>query len=133
METLTVATLEHLPTAALFVFDLTEECGCSVQQQWCIRTELLQRFPHKLWIDVISKADMLEKELGCAAQLGAQAVPGVDAAPADAVQAVRLPPCELTLHSRLPVMSLQCLAVCRCAGYHMRPLSRQSRSRASII
>jgi GTP1/Obg family GTP-binding protein len=88
MELLTIATLEHLPTAALFVFDLTEECGCDVQQQWLIRRELRSRFPHKLWIDVITKADMLEEELDQAALLGAQDNPVPSAVPEDAVQAV---------------------------------------------
>lgn len=91
MEKLTIASLEHLPTAALFVFDLTEGCGCSVQQQWAIRSELLRRFPHKLWIDVVTKCDVLEEEIDAADEAGAQAVPGLNAEPRDAVQAVR--PC----------------------------------------
>jgi hypothetical protein len=92
MEKLTVATLEHLPTAALFVMDLTEECGCSVQQQWSLRTELLQRFPHKLWVDVISKADVLEEELDSTRELGHEPIPGVEATPRDATQVVCIPP-----------------------------------------
>ena len=90
MEQLTIASLEHLPTAALFVFDLTEGCGCSVQEQWLIRAELLQRFPHKLWIDVVTKCDVLEEEIDYADELGPQAVPGPVAEPQDAVQAVRI-------------------------------------------
>jgi GTP1/Obg family GTP-binding protein len=88
MEMLTIATLEHLPTAALFVFDLTEDCGCDVQQQWYIRRELQCRFPHKLWIDVITKADVLEEELDQAACLGEQEIPEPEAVPADAIQIV---------------------------------------------
>jgi nucleolar GTP-binding protein len=89
MELLTLATLQHLPTAALFVMDLTEECGCSVQQQWRTRAQVLQEFPDKLWIDIISKADMLEEELDYAAELGHEQVPDVDAVPKNATQAVR--------------------------------------------
>ena len=91
MEMLTLASLEHLPTAALFVFDLTEGCGCSVQQQWAIRAELLQRFPHKLWIDVVTKVDVLEEEIDAADEAGSERVPGLDAEPRDSVQAVRCP------------------------------------------
>ena len=63
MERLTLASLEHLPTAVLFVADLTEECGTSVKDQWAIRCELKRKFPDKPWIDVISKSDLLEEEL----------------------------------------------------------------------
>lgn len=88
MEMLTVATLEHLPTAALFVLDLTEGCGCSVQDQWEIRKELLQRFPYKLWIDVITKADLLEEEFDEARSMGTGALPALQAVPSSAEQAV---------------------------------------------
>lgn len=37
MERLTLASLQHLPTAVLFVADLTGECGTSVADQWRIR------------------------------------------------------------------------------------------------
>ena len=37
MERLTLAALEHLPTAVLFVMDLTGECGTSPASQWRIR------------------------------------------------------------------------------------------------
>eukprot|EP00892_Ulva_mutabilis_P010762 jgi/Ulvmu1/8058/UM004_0295.1 len=89
MEMLTVATLEHLPTAALFVLDLTEGCGCSVQDQWHIRRELLQRFPSKLWIDVITKIDLLEEEVDEAKAMGQGAPPDFQAQPASAEQAVQ--------------------------------------------
>lgn len=62
MERLTLASLQHLPTAVLFVSDLTAECGTSVANQWAIRKELLERFPGKPWIDVFSKTDLLEEE-----------------------------------------------------------------------
>jgi GTP1/Obg family GTP-binding protein len=95
MELLTLATLEHLPTAALFVLDLTEECGCSVQQQWRIRAELLQRFPKKRWLDVVTKADMLEEELDHAQELGPHAAPADSAVPKDATQAVCIRSCAM--------------------------------------
>ena len=37
MERLTLAALQHLPTAVLFVMDLTGQCGTSVAAQWRIR------------------------------------------------------------------------------------------------
>ena len=37
MEHLTLACLQHLPTAVLFVTDLTGECGTTVANQWAIR------------------------------------------------------------------------------------------------
>lgn len=60
MELLTLAALQHLPSSVMFVADLTEECGTSVLEQWLIRQELKQRFPGKPWVDVLSKADLLE-------------------------------------------------------------------------
>ncbi|GIL76667.1 hypothetical protein Vretifemale_6225 [Volvox reticuliferus] len=60
MEHLTLAALGYLDTAVLFVIDLTEECGTSVADQWEIRGEVRSRFPDRPWIDVLSKADMLQ-------------------------------------------------------------------------
>ncbi len=37
MERLTLACLQHLPTAVLFVADLTGQCGTSAADQWRIR------------------------------------------------------------------------------------------------
>lgn len=37
MERLTLACLQHLPTAVLFVADLTGACGTTVANQWAIR------------------------------------------------------------------------------------------------
>lgn len=61
MELLTLASLQHLPTAVMFVMDLTAECGTSVQNQLEIRKDVKERFPDKQWIDVFSKADQLVK------------------------------------------------------------------------
>ena len=66
MERLTLASLQHLPTAVLFVSDLTGECGTSVGDQWAIRKELRERFPGKPWLDVFSKTDLLEEEFDAA-------------------------------------------------------------------
>ena len=68
MERLTLACLQYLPTAALFVMDLTGECGTSVDKQWRIRADLKARFPHKAWLDVLSKADLLEDVFAAAEQ-----------------------------------------------------------------
>ena len=63
MEKLTLASLQYLMTSVLFVIDLTGECGTSLADQWRIREELLQRFPNKPWVDVFSKADVLQEQL----------------------------------------------------------------------
>ena len=55
MEQLTLACLQHLPCAVVFVVDLTALCGTAVPDQLAIRAELLARFPHKTWLDVLSK------------------------------------------------------------------------------
>jgi GTP1/Obg family GTP-binding protein len=71
MELLTLAALQYLPSSVMFVADLTEECGTSVADQWLIRHELKQRFPDKPWVDVLSKADLLQdvwQEAGAAQQ-----------------------------------------------------------------
>lgn len=60
MELLTLAALQYLPSSVMFVADLTEECGTGVAEQWLIRQELKARFPHKPWVDVLSKSDLLE-------------------------------------------------------------------------
>ena len=59
MERLTLATLEHLPTAVLFVLDLTRESGTAVAEQLAVRAELRERFQGKPWVDVFSKADLV--------------------------------------------------------------------------
>lgn len=60
MEHLTLATLEHLPTLAVFVADLTEGCGMSVADQRRLRDELRARHHRDDWIDVFTKADLLK-------------------------------------------------------------------------
>lgn len=60
MEMLTIASLEYLPTAVVFVFDLTEECGTNVRDQLGIRRELWSKYNAKVWIDVFSKGDMIQ-------------------------------------------------------------------------
>jgi len=65
MELLTFAALAHMPTAVVFVTDLTEECGCSLEEQAAVRKELRLRFPNKPWIDVASKADRVDAKAWC--------------------------------------------------------------------
>ena len=60
MERLTLACLQHLPCAVVFVMDLTAQCGTSVADQLAIREELLDRFPAKAWLDVLSKVRRAE-------------------------------------------------------------------------
>jgi hypothetical protein len=52
--------------------DLTEECGTSVQEQWRIRQEVRERFPHKPWVDVFSKQDVIGDLLVDGLELRAQ-------------------------------------------------------------
>ena len=60
MEALTLASMQHLPTAVMFVLDLTGHSGSlsSIENQIQIRNDLRKRFPKRPWVDVISKADL---------------------------------------------------------------------------
>ena len=61
MESLTIASLQHLPTAVVFVADLSGLSGddkSSVDDQCAVRKELRTRFPRRPWLDVVSKADL---------------------------------------------------------------------------
>ncbi|KAB2595172.1 nucleolar GTP-binding protein 1-like [Pyrus ussuriensis x Pyrus communis] len=61
LEKLTLAVLSHLPTAILYVHDLTGECGTSPSDQFVIYKEIKERFGEHLWLDVVSKCDLLQK------------------------------------------------------------------------
>ena len=61
MEELTLAAMSHLPTAVMYVLDLSGGAGdkcSSVEDQLILRRELRARFPRRPWIDVISKVDL---------------------------------------------------------------------------
>ncbi len=61
MEKLTVAAMQHLPTAVMYVLDLSGQAGdacSSVADQLEIRRQTRERFPRRPWIDVIAKADL---------------------------------------------------------------------------
>ncbi|WJX75980.1 hypothetical protein P8452_59454 [Trifolium repens] len=60
LEKLTLAVLSHLPTAVLYVHDLSGECGTSPSAQFSIYKEIREKFPEHLWLDVVSKADLLK-------------------------------------------------------------------------
>lgn len=62
IELLTIAALSFLPTSVLFVHDLTEECGTSIEDQYRLYTELKRRFGDKPWIDAVSKSDVLRQQ-----------------------------------------------------------------------
>jgi nucleolar GTP-binding protein len=60
MEALTLASMQHLPTAVVFVMDLSGMSGeqSSVDKQIAVRNELRKRFPVRPWLDIISKVDL---------------------------------------------------------------------------
>jgi len=61
MEELTLAAMRHLPTAVMYVMDLSGEAGdkcSSVEDQLILRREIRSRFPRRPWIDVVSKVDL---------------------------------------------------------------------------
>lgn len=64
MEALTLASMQHLPTAVMFVLDLTGNSGAlsSIENQIQIRNDLRARFPKRPWVDVVSKADLPQAE-----------------------------------------------------------------------
>jgi nucleolar GTP-binding protein len=61
MEALTLAAMQHLPTAVMYVMDLSgaagEKCS-SIEDQLQLRREVRARFPRRPWIDVVSKVDL---------------------------------------------------------------------------
>ena len=60
MEGLTLAAVEHLPSAVVFVMDLSGMCGpqSAPLLQLQVREEIRRRYPDRPWIDVRSKADL---------------------------------------------------------------------------
>eukprot|EP00536_Pseudo-nitzschia_multiseries_P009549 jgi/Psemu1/325692/estExt_fgenesh1_pg.C_2690014 len=61
MEELTLAAMTHLPTAVMYVMDLSGQAGdkcSSVEDQLQLRREIRKRFPRRPWIDVVSKFDL---------------------------------------------------------------------------
>ncbi|XP_019159405.1 PREDICTED: nucleolar GTP-binding protein 1 [Ipomoea nil] len=61
LEKLTLAVLTHLPTAVLYVHDLSGECGTSPSDQFAIYKEIRARFSDHIWLDVVSKCDLLRE------------------------------------------------------------------------
>ncbi|XP_052194064.1 uncharacterized protein LOC127802350 [Diospyros lotus] len=61
LEKLTLAVLSHLPTAVVYVHDLSGECGTSPSDQFVIYKEIKERFINHLWLDVVSKCDLLQE------------------------------------------------------------------------
>jgi nucleolar GTP-binding protein len=61
MEALTLAAMQHLPTAVMYVMDLSGGAGdkcSSIADQLQLRREVRGRFPERPWIDVVSKYDL---------------------------------------------------------------------------
>nr|GMD29768.1 nucleolar GTP-binding protein 1 [Ipomoea batatas] len=61
LEKLTLAVLTHLPTAVLYVHDLSGECGMSPSDQFAIYKEIRARFSDHIWLDIVSKCDLLRE------------------------------------------------------------------------
>lgn len=65
MEALTLAAMQHLPTAVMYVMDLSGNAGdkcSSIADQLQLRREVRARFPKRPWIDVVSKFDLGTEE-----------------------------------------------------------------------
>ncbi|KAJ3697928.1 hypothetical protein LUZ61_001633 [Rhynchospora tenuis] len=60
IERLTLAVLSHLPTAVLYVHDLSGDCGTSADDQFFIYKKIKEKYSNRLWLDVVSKCDLLE-------------------------------------------------------------------------
>jgi nucleolar GTP-binding protein len=61
MESLTMAAMQHLPTAVMYVMDLSGDAGdrcSSIKDQLELRRDIRKRFPRRPWIDVVSKFDL---------------------------------------------------------------------------
>ena len=61
MESLTMAAMQHLPTAVMYVLDLSGGAGdkcSSIEDQLELRREVRARFPRRPWIDVVAKYDL---------------------------------------------------------------------------
>lgn len=61
MEELTLAAMAHLPTAVMYVLDLSGGAGdkcSSVEDQLILRRDMRARFPRRPWIDVLAKVDL---------------------------------------------------------------------------
>jgi nucleolar GTP-binding protein len=61
MESLTLAAMQHLPTAVMYVMDFSGGAGdkcSSIEDQLQLRREVRGRFPRRPWIDVVSKYDL---------------------------------------------------------------------------
>ncbi|XVE86221.1 hypothetical protein DITRI_Ditri18aG0018100 [Diplodiscus trichospermus] len=61
LEKLTLAVLSHLPTAVLYVHDLSGDCGISPSDQFMIYKEVRERFDNHLWLDIVSKCDLSQE------------------------------------------------------------------------
>ncbi|KAJ8904635.1 hypothetical protein NDN08_001153 [Rhodosorus marinus] len=60
IEKLAIASLQHLQSVIVYVIDLTEDCGMSVEDQLELRRDMKEQFlkPEQPWIDVLSKNDL---------------------------------------------------------------------------
>jgi nucleolar GTP-binding protein len=61
MELLTMAAMQHLPTAVMYVMDLSGGAGdkcSSIQDQLLLRKDVRAWFQKRPWIDVVSKTDL---------------------------------------------------------------------------
>jgi len=81
MEELTMATMNHLPSAVVFVVDLSGHAGdakSSPEDQLRVRNDLRARFPKRPWIDVVAKGDLYDAATCAPAPEGALLVSAKD-------------------------------------------------------
>lgn len=64
LDALTMGSMQHLPTAVIFVFDPYPEAHglLGLDEQVELREALREKFPRRPWLDVITKIDLEEEE-----------------------------------------------------------------------
>lgn len=83
---MTLATVAHLPAVVLYVADAVGPSGSTPAAQWAVRTALRAAAgPTAPWIDVLSKADLLEEAGLGGGECGVMAPPPTVEGPSDLV------------------------------------------------
>lgn len=108
MEQLTMAAMTHLPTAVIYVMDLSGNAGdacSSIDDQFAIREEIRRRFPKRPWIDVLSKYDLYSSDTHILQRFEQHLL---DTNPTNNNNNGQLPPyIKLSIHENIGVTQLQ--------------------------